>query len=1348
MQTILTLHRTRLFINRGITCALLALTAPMAALAQQVVFYDTFGTSSLDQTNIAGGIPGGIPTASQTSYTVASAKTATATSIGSGHLQLITGATSSGNSEIQAIFTKYPVTLATNGDYIELTYTFTDTPNILQSASANTAGLFMGLFNSGGVPPQSGTILANGGLGSATTAYIGGVANWVGYNCNMYNLSTWYLYTRPAQTAANNNNQSLLYNYSSPNGANHNGGTPAASPNLIPGQSYTCQYRITLTAPGTLTISNGLYTGVGTGGALLYSNVWTGVTGANLLTTNFDSLAIGYRAANSVSWTNDINSITVVAGLAAQAGPYFSITNIGDPCSGGVTINLSGSVTTNAYLLYLNGMNSGQAPVTGTGAPISFGLQNTPGVYTIYASNTVTANVGPMYGSVAIAAPGGPVITAQPASVTVVTNVAASFLVAATGTALTYQWYENGVVVTNGGNISGALSTNLVIYPTLAANVGAYYVVVKDPCGYSITSAPNATLTLTPARNLIWAGGNTDNNWEYSELNFTLSGLPTAFTNGDDVTFDDTSANTTVSVTNSLIPTLVTVNTANGYILNGSGKVTGFGRLVDVGYGTLTIANNNDYIGGTVVSNGATLTIGDGTTVNGSVAGTITVSNTGTLNYNYGGAANATINLFHALAGNGTVNFNAVNGATIASMLTAISSNFNGTINIQGYTRLHAGDNNAGCALGNGSTVNVPANTQAWLDRSGTAYNNTFNIAGNGWIGVTIPTGAMSVFGCTVNGPINLQANARIGGSINGGTIQSVISGPYQLEVWGTTNSYVLIMGPTNGSPQAYNSTLITAGSIQAANSNAISRGPLTLDSGGDLRVNGNNITVSNLSSINSGQVLLIEGPRVRNMHATIGGTLTVGSDDTSTEFDGTFSDGAAAAFGLTKVGAGTLTLTAVNTNTGAVTVNGGTLAMSGSFGKASQIIANNSGVYDVTGAGGTLTLNNGQTLRGNNGTVNGILVASAGSAVAPGFPMGTLTVSGNGTISGIYRPNLNRTNTPSNCSQFTSFGGSITFSGATLSVTNVGPKLQVGDFFQLFSGVTAGFSSAALQTNDVPNSANYTWNNTVATDGKITVASVVNRVPILQTALTASAIIYGQTLSSSPLSGGSVTNSAGAAVAGAFAFTTPTNIPSNVGVTNVSVTFTPTDTVNYSSITFTVGVTVNLQTPVLKTAPIASTITNGNPLSVSILTGGVVTNAFSTNVVTGTFAFTTPSLIPGVGAASQSVTFTPTDLTRYNPITLNVSVTVVAAPAAITALKFTAGPVVSGTNLTISVTNTGAGTFYLLNHTNVASARNNWKPLWTNVAAGSSSFTATVTNAVNPALGMQFYILSTTNNQ
>ncbi len=1102
-------------------------------------------------------------------------------------------------------------------------------------------------------------------------------------------------------------------------------------------------------------MTNTLYAGVGTGGAILGTN-YAVASGVNILTTNFDALCIGGNRTGSASnpTTNFINQIIITFTSSNQAGPYFNVTTSGDPCSGGVTIGLDGSVTTNNYLLYKDGVYTGTS-VAGTGSAIpSIAIETIPGNYTIIASNTVTTRAGPMYGNAPVFA-AGIIMNTEPSSVTVVSNLPASFSVNVTGAALTYQWYKNGIVVTNSSNISGAQTANLSFAAVgtgdAATSANGYTVVVQTPCGDIVTSAPPAALTLTAPRNLTWVGGNPGSDWNYTDLNFS-SGSATAFAPGDNATFDDSSSFQSVTISNNLTPTLISVVGTKSYSFSGplGIQITGVSKLGVGGSATLNILNSDNFTGGTVVSNGATLSIGNGVGVAGSLQGTVTVSNTGTLNYSStAGSATTVINMLNSLAGSGTVNFNDGAGATYATGINLVSSNFNGTVNIQGFTRLHASDNNAGYAFGNGSIVNVPDSTQAWLDRSGTVYNNTFNIAGNGWLGVTPQTGAMSIFGCTVTGPINLLANARIGGSINGGTIQSVISGPYQLEVWGNTNSYILIMGPTNGLPQAYASTLITAGAIQAANSNAISSGSLTLDVGGDMRVNGNNVTVASLTSVNSGNILQVEGARVRNMHATLAGTLTVGTDGTSSQFDGTFSDGAAAALGLTKVGVGTLTLTALSTNTGPVTVNGGKIALSGSgsFSKASQIIANSGGIYDVTGASGTLTLISGQTLRGNGGTVNGILAASAGSVVAPGFPMGTLTISGNATVNGIYRPNLNRTNSPSNCSQFTSSGGSIAFSGATLSVTNVGPQLQVGDTFQLFPGATAGFSTIALQTNDIPNSANYTWNNTVVTDGKITVASIVSRVLLLQTAPTASAIVYGQALSNSIVSGGSATNSAGAAVAGTFAFTTPTNRP-DVGTANQSVTFTPTDLVNYNPTTFSVSVTVNPQTPVVKTVPTASAITNGQPLSLSILTGGVVTNAFSTNIVAGTFAFTTPSATPGVGTASQSVTFTPTDTTRYNPIALNVNVTVVAASSGITTLQFTAAPVVSGTNLTISVTNTGAGTFYLLNNTNVASARNNWQSLWTNVAAGSSSFTTTVTNAVNPALGQQFYILSTTNNQ
>src|SRR5580692_5233608 len=83
---------TPLFIKRAFISALLVLAFPLAGIAQQTVFYDTFGSSTLNGVSTNSGTP----TASSTSYDIASAKNASATSIASGNLSLITSATSSG----------------------------------------------------------------------------------------------------------------------------------------------------------------------------------------------------------------------------------------------------------------------------------------------------------------------------------------------------------------------------------------------------------------------------------------------------------------------------------------------------------------------------------------------------------------------------------------------------------------------------------------------------------------------------------------------------------------------------------------------------------------------------------------------------------------------------------------------------------------------------------------------------------------------------------------------------------------------------------------------------------------------------------------------------------------------------------------------------------------------------------------------------------------------------------------------------------------------------------------------------------------------------------------------------
>ena len=72
----------------------------------------------------------------------------------------------------------------------------------------------------------------------------------------------------------------------------------------------------------------------------------------------------------------------------------------------------------------------------------------------------------------------------------------------------------------------------------------------------------------------------------------------------------------------------------------------------------------------------------------------------------------------------------------------------------------------------------------------------------------------------------------------------------------------------------------------------------------------------------------------------------------------------------------------------------------------------------------------------------------------------------------------------------------------------------------------------------------------------------------------TASDITYGQAFSNSTLNGVAATNAAGANVPGALAFDAPATMP-NAGLLNVAVTFTPADSVNYTTAAGTVVLNV-----------------------------------------------------------------------------------------------------------------------------------------------------------------------------
>jgi photosystem II stability/assembly factor-like uncharacterized protein len=103
---------------------------------------------------------------------------------------------------------------------------------------------------------------------------------------------------------------------------------------------------------------------------------------------------------------------------------------------------------------------------------------------TYYGYAWVRVEIGP---------PTVPVITSQPASVTVQVGQSASFAVAATGGFLTYQWQSSGDGGTSFQDIPGATQASYTTPPTTLGDDGTRFAVVVSNAAGSVTSAP-ATL--------------------------------------------------------------------------------------------------------------------------------------------------------------------------------------------------------------------------------------------------------------------------------------------------------------------------------------------------------------------------------------------------------------------------------------------------------------------------------------------------------------------------------------------------------------------------------------------------------------------------------------------------------------------------------------------------------------------------------------------------------------------------------------------------------------------------------------------------------------------------------------
>lgn len=393
--------------------------------------------------------------------------------------------------------------------------------------------------------------------------------------------------------------------------------------------------------------------------------------------------------------------------------------------------------------------------------------------------------------------------------------------------------------------------------------------------------------------------------------------------------------------------------------------------------------------------------------------------------------------------------------------------------------------------------IDIQAGTLTIGDGGGTGSLGTGSITNNGILQVNLDGGAVAF-----NAPISGSGSLVVTNSFASASTTVTIGGNGHNSYNGLTtigNQCQLNIATSNALGSASSGTIVLSGgrlgvaSVVGAMTVAE---PVTINGSGlvgpfgALYVNdpANNVTWAGPITVASDSTIRgVNNSRMNFPNTVIGSGValncTVGNPITPTEtstiifFQNTLSLGNAGS--LVVDGIGTVVLEgSTNVWGGGTTIARGTLRVSGKL------------------DGGTVTVDGGAnfaTLDGS-GTILGPVSVLANGNLAPGgnSTIGTLTVSNTVSLTGTTLMQLNRTNAQNAdllAANSTTFGG-------TLTVTNIGPALQGGDTFQLFSGAHSGtFAVVNLPALLSPLS----WDTSLfQSQGIIKVASSVAPTPVI----------------------------------------------------------------------------------------------------------------------------------------------------------------------------------------------------------------------------------------------------------
>jgi autotransporter-associated beta strand protein len=483
----------------------------------------------------------------------------------------------------------------------------------------------------------------------------------------------------------------------------------------------------------------------------------------------------------------------------------------------------------------------------------------------------------------------------------------------------------------------------------------------------------------------------------------------------------------------------------------------------------LTIGNANTYTGGTIISNAtAHLLLNN---YSGLGTGPVTLAMAGGL-MEIGQAGSATLGLngdivsaddftiwidgTGSFAGVFLGNLSGTAGKTLTLIPNPLNTITNDRIRVLGANTT----NNANLAL------NSPLITFASYNTSGSqTYNGV--ISGGG---AFMQKGTITYF----NGPNTYSGgtfpvSAAIALGIDSVGFPTVTSGPIG------TGPLLLTVDSTT--------TLTGSGMLLASGGARTIGNPIQYTSGTNnltLAIGGtNDLTFLGAFTLNGNDLITTNSFTNRTIQVTNTGL---------TSLSGVISDltnGVSAGYGFIKTGNGVLALNNVETYTGPTTVSGGTLQVNVSLNAASAV-----------------TVSTNATLAGT-GTINGPVTVNAGGALAPGrTSTGNLIINNDLTLSGNINARVNRSGFVSGKAVVS---GALTNAGTgTVTVTNLGSALQVGDTFTLFNKPLTNGGAMTIT------GAGMSWQNNLAVDGTISVLGVAVLVPTNSARITSFSLASG----------------------------------------------------------------------------------------------------------------------------------------------------------------------------------------------------------------------------------------------